>query len=103
MPHKDGVDACGQIMELLPDARGLTTSTEEDAVAAGATGYLQKYSGPEELAEAIREVAQGRLRIPDKSIRWAFALGRSQPRRFGPSRQKSRRPQKIWSPLDYLR
>ena len=83
MPHKDGVDACRQIMELLPDARGLTASTEEDAVAAGATGYLQKYSGPEELAEAIREVAQGRLRIPDKSIRRAFALGRSQPRPHG--------------------
>ena len=72
MPHKDGVDACREIMELLPDTRVLmlTASTTEDAVveaiAAGATGYLQKDSGPEELAEAIREVAQGRLRIPDK-------------------------------------
>ena len=42
------------------------------------TGYLQKDSGPEELAEAIREVAQGRLRIPDKSIRRVFALIRGQ-------------------------
>ena len=73
MPHKDGVDACREIMELLPDTRVLmlTASTTEDAVveavAAGATGYLQKDSGPEELAEAIREVAQSRLRIPDKS------------------------------------
>ena len=79
MPHKDGVDACREIMELLPDTRVLmlTASTTEDAVvdaiAAGATGYLQKDSGPEELAEAIREVAQGRLRIPDKSIRRVFA------------------------------
>ena len=72
MPNKDGVDACREIMELLPDTRVLmlTASTTEDAVveaiAAGATGYLQKDSGPEELAGAIREVAQGRLRIPEK-------------------------------------
>ncbi len=84
MPHKDGVDACREIMELLPDTRVLmlTASTTEDAVveaiAAGATGYLQKDSGPEELAEAIREVAQGRLRIPDKSLRQVFAMVRGQ-------------------------
>ena len=84
MPHKDGVDACREIMEMLPDTRVLmlTASTTEDAVvdaiAAGATGYLQKDSGPEELAEAIREVAQGRLRIPDKSIRRVFAMIRGQ-------------------------
>ena len=84
MPNMDGVDACREIMELLPDTRVLmlTASTTEDAVvdaiAAGATGYLQKDSGPEELAEAIREVAQGRLRIPDKSIRRVFAMIRGQ-------------------------
>jgi DNA-binding NarL/FixJ family response regulator len=50
MPNKDGIDACREIMELLPDTRVLmlTASTEMDAViesiAAGATGYHQKYS-----------------------------------------------------------
>ena len=84
MPNMDGVDACREIMELLPDTRVLmlTASTTEDAVvdaiAAGATGYLQKDSGPEELAEAIRQVAQGRLRIPDKAIRRVFAMIRGQ-------------------------
>ena len=84
MPNMDGVDACREIMELLPDTRVLmlTASTTEDAVveaiAAGATGYLQKDSGPEELAEAIREVAEGRLRIPDKAIRRVFAMIRGQ-------------------------
>ena len=84
MPNMDGVDACREIMELLPDTRVLmlTASTTEDAVvdaiAAGATGYLQKDSGPEELAAAIRDVAQGRLRIPDKAIRRVFALIREQ-------------------------
>ena len=71
MPCKDGIDACREIMERRPGMRVLmlTASNEEDAVivavAAGATGYLQKYSRPEELVEAVRDVAEGRLRIPD--------------------------------------
>ena len=82
MPNRDGVDACRDIMELLPETRVLmlTASTEEDAVieavAAGATGYLQKYSRPEELVEAVLDVAEGRLRIPDKVVREVFAIVR---------------------------
>ena len=84
MPGKDGVDACREIMEELPNIQVLmlTASTAEDAVieavAAGATGYLQKHSGPEELAVAIRDLAQGRLRIPDRYIRRVFAIIRGQ-------------------------
>ena len=80
MPNKDGIDACREIMELLPDTRVLilTASTEEDAVieavAAGATGYLQKHSRPEELVEAVLDVAEGRLRIPDESVRKVFEM-----------------------------
>ena len=82
MPNKDGIDACREIMELLPDTRVLmlTASSEMDAVieavAAGATGYLQKYSGPEELVGAVVDVAEGRLRIPDKVVKEVFALVR---------------------------
>ena len=84
MPNKDGIDACREIIELLPETRVLmlTASTEEDAVieavAAGATGYLQKYSRPEELVEAVLDVAGGRLRIPDKAVRMVFAMLRGQ-------------------------
>ena len=80
MPRKDGIDACREIMELLPDTKVLmlTASTEEDAVieavAAGATGYLQKYSPPEELAEAVQGVAEGRLRFPEEAVKQVFAL-----------------------------
>ena len=80
MPNKDGIDACREIMELLPDTRVmmLTASTEEDAVieavAAGATGYLQKYSPPEELVETVLAVAEGRLRIPDNAVRRVFTM-----------------------------
>ncbi len=90
MPHKDGIDACRDIMELLPVTRVLmlTASTEEDAVieavAAGATGYLQKYSRPEELVEAVLDVAEGRLRIPDKTVRTVFAMLRGQRKLVSP-------------------
>ena len=47
-----------------------------EAVAAGATGYLQKYSRPEELVEATLDVAEGRLRIPDEVVKEVFALVR---------------------------
>ena len=82
MPNKDGIDACREIMELLPDTRVLmlTASNDEDAVieavAAGATGYLQKYSRPEEFVEAVLDVAEGRLRISDKVVREVFAMVR---------------------------
>ena len=82
MPNMDGINACREIRELLPETRVLmlTASSEEDAVieavAAGATGYLQKYSRPEELVEAVLAVAEGRLRIPGKVVREVFALVR---------------------------
>ena len=84
MPGKDGIDACREIMALLPDTRVmmLTASSEEDAViesvAAGATGYLQKYSRPGELVEAVLDVAEGRLRVPDKAVRRVFAMIRGE-------------------------
>ena len=55
MPLKNGIDACREITEMLPNTKVLmlTAASEEDAVmeavAAGATGYLQKYSGKEKL------------------------------------------------------
>ena len=84
MPHKDGIDACREIMELLPETRVLmlAASTEEDAVieavAAGATGYLQKFARSEEFVEAVLDVAGGRLRIPDKAVRMVFKMLRGQ-------------------------
>ena len=87
MPRKDGVEACREITDLLPDTSVLilTASTQEDAVvqaiAAGATGYLQKYSSKQEFLAAVREVAQGRVRIPNDILKQVFATirGQSQP------------------------
>ena len=61
---------------------GLTASTEKDAVieavASGATGYLQKYSGGEQLDEAVRAIAAGRLRIPDEALKRTLDLVRDE-------------------------
>ena len=75
MPVMDGIEACRAITELLPDTRVLilTASNEQDAIvraiAAGATGYLQKYSGKEQLLATLREVAEGEFRIPGSAAR----------------------------------
>ena len=79
MPNKDGVEACREIMETAPEIRVvmLTASTEEDAVveavAAGATGYLRKETGLEQLLSAVRDVVQGKLRVPVPVVRRVFA------------------------------
>ena len=79
MPKMDGVEACREIMEALPETRVvmLTASTEEDAVveavAAGATGYLQKETGRDRLLSTVRDVAMGELRVPAEVVTRVFA------------------------------
>ena len=75
MPVMDGIEACREITDRLPGTRVLmlTASNEQEAVvrsiAAGATGYLQKYSGKEQLLATLREVAEGEFRIPGSAVR----------------------------------
>ena len=83
MPKKDGVEACREIMESVPETRVLmlTVSTEEravmEAIAAGATGYLQKETDSEQLLSAIRGVFNGELRVPVDVVRRVFSEIRS--------------------------
>ena len=84
MPVMDGVEACREIMTRLPGVRILilTASTQEDAVieaiAAGATGYLEKYSRPEELVKGVLDVAGGQVRIPNEAVKRVFAMLRGE-------------------------
>ncbi len=79
MPLKNGIDACREITEAVPDVKVLmlTAASEDDAVieavAAGATGYLQKYSGKERLLSTVRDVAEGEYRIPGDVMRRVLA------------------------------
>ena len=78
MPGKDGIDACREIRDVLPNTHVLilTAATEEDtvvqAVAAGATGYLQKFSGKDKLIATVRDVSRGEFRMPGDVMRRVF-------------------------------
>jgi len=66
LPDKPGLAACREIVGRAPSARVLflTSSTDErnvqQAIAAGACGYLLKDNDSETLASAILRVAAGR-------------------------------------------
>ena len=78
MPKKDGVEACREIMESLPETRVimLTASTEAnavvEAVAAGATGYLQKVAGMDQVLRMMKGAAAGEGRLPTEAVRRVF-------------------------------
>jgi len=66
MPDGSGTDACRTITAELPDTPVvmLTSYADEEAlfeaIAAGASGYVLKRIGSDELVNAIRTVADGR-------------------------------------------
>jgi RNA polymerase sigma factor (sigma-70 family) len=65
MPEMDGISATREVLEGAPESRVVivTTFEEDDYVfgglAAGASGFLLKRTGPEELIAAIHTVAGG--------------------------------------------
>ena len=69
MPKRPGIEACLAIKEAVPAAKivMLTVSDEEgdlyEAVKSGASGYLLKDSSMEQVAQAIRVVADGQSLI----------------------------------------
>jgi len=69
MPRRSGIEACLAIKEAVPSAKiiMLTVSDEEadlyEAVKSGAAGYLLKDSSIEEVAQAVRVVAEGQSLI----------------------------------------
>jgi DNA-binding NarL/FixJ family response regulator len=76
MPKRSGIEACVAIKEAAPTARiiMLTVSDEEadlyEAVKNGASGYLLKDSSIDEVAQAIRVVADGQSLIsPSMAIK----------------------------------
>jgi DNA-binding NarL/FixJ family response regulator len=69
MPKRSGIEACLAIKEAVPSAKiiMLTSSEEEadlyEAVKSGASGYLVKDSSIDEVAQAVRVVADGQSLI----------------------------------------
>ena len=94
MPKMDGVEACREIMESLPETRVimLTASTEAnaviEAVAAGAAGYLQKVAGMDQVLGMMKSAAAGRGASADRggeaSLRQDAERGESEGRQPDP-------------------
>jgi DNA-binding NarL/FixJ family response regulator len=65
MPEMDGIAATGEVLAAAPDARVVIVTTFEvdeyvfGALAAGASGFLLKRTGPEELIAAVHTIAGG--------------------------------------------
>ncbi|MBN9673772.1 response regulator transcription factor [Roseibium aggregatum] len=67
MPGLGGLNLIDPLLRLAPDARILIFSMNEQAafvtkaLAAGASGYLPKNSGPEDFLEAVRTLEAGKI------------------------------------------
>ena len=70
LPDLSGIDALSAIRTEFAEARIVMLTTYEGdveiqrALGAGARGYLLKSMPPKEMVEAIRQVHQGKKRIP---------------------------------------
>ena len=69
MPRMDGVEACRQVKDVLPDTQivMLTMHADQsvlaDAIRAGASGYLVKDCSTDEIADAVRIAAAGQTAL----------------------------------------
>ena len=74
LPGISGLEAIRRIMRKDPNAKILVFSMHEDtvfvdqALRAGARGYLTKSSAPKTLIKAIEEIAGGRIHIDDRVV-----------------------------------
>jgi len=73
LPGRSGLDACRDIRKQFPQTRvviltsHVSDSFTEQALRAGASGYVLKQVGNEELMRAIRAAHQGEMAIDPKT------------------------------------
>ena len=84
MPGKNGIDSLRQLLKDKPQLKALIVSMyPEDqfalrALKAGAKGYLTKTSGPDNLVEAVTQIAAGRKFLtPEVALALAESVGAS--------------------------
>ncbi len=87
LPGKSGIDATRDIVAALPDTKViiLTSYADDDldidAVAAGATGYVLKQIGSDDLVKALESVSLGEALLDPAMMNKAFARLREAARR----------------------
>lgn len=85
LPGMSGIDCVERLSVLMPKTRILMLTAYEDSeeifrsLAAGAHGYLVKSTAPEQLLEAIREVAAGGSPISGSVARKMVDFFRARP------------------------
>lgn len=86
MPALDGVQATARLLETHPDVRVvvLTAHAEQhhvqDALGAGAIGYLLKDADPDAVVEAIRAAARGEAPLDPRAAMAMLPARRAVPR-----------------------
>jgi DNA-binding NarL/FixJ family response regulator len=87
MPVLDGIEATRQIAIARPQVHVVVLTSFSDnrriieALKAGATGYLLKHAGPDELLNGIRAAAAGDSPLDPKAARVMLESSRTAPNR----------------------
>lgn len=87
LPGKSGIDATREIVAALPETKViiLTSFADDDllmdAVAAGATGYVLKQIGSDDLVRSLEAVGRGEALLDPAMMNKAFARLREAARR----------------------
>lgn len=98
LPGMDGLEFVRLARQVRPQLRVLIVSSRVDPLAltrireSGVEGYLEKDGSPEELAEALETVAQGRLYYSEK---FRETLAREWVKAQGVGKILSRREQQV--------
>jgi DNA-binding NarL/FixJ family response regulator len=102
MPQLNGIDATRQIKHILPRAKIIIVTMNEDstlvgeAFRAGASGYLLKHSASRELMLAIQEVLKGASYLSPRITGGAVAsLLRGPDMESGKSRELTSRQRQV--------
>jgi two-component system, NarL family, response regulator LiaR len=96
MPVMDGAEATARIRDQYPDVQVVVLSgvgdsvLVEDALDAGAVGYLVKDSHHEVVAQAIHEASQGRGHVDSSALQAIMDR-----RRAGPGSDLTRREREV--------
>jgi DNA-binding NarL/FixJ family response regulator len=87
MPGKTGLEILPEIRKLRPNMPVLVLSMHSEeqyavrALKGGASGYLTKESAPDQLIQAIRQVASGKRYVtPEVAVRLASSIDPSGPK-----------------------
>lgn len=87
MAGMSGIEACREITRLAPSVKVimLTSSNDDetlfDSISAGASGYILKQIGSEDLIRAIRAVGEGQSMLDPIATSRVFARVRQQARK----------------------